>query len=65
MAKQTLRYDIVLAHAGRRDDTIVETVEATSRKAYDALMDRIYAMNGNLSAEQYAAKAYYGIRQAA
>jgi hypothetical protein len=49
MAKQTLRYEIVLAHAGRRDDTIIETVEATSKKTYEAL----------------ATKTYYGIRQAA
>jgi hypothetical protein len=63
MAKQTLTYEIVLAHAGRRDDHVVETVEATSRKAYNALCDRIFAMNETLGIT--ADKAYYGIRQAA
>jgi hypothetical protein len=63
MAKQTLRYEIVLAHAGRRDDTIVETVEATSKKAYKALTDRIFEMNAALGIT--ADKAYYGIRAAA
>jgi hypothetical protein len=64
MAKQTLRYEIVLAHAGRRDDTIIETVEATSRKAYDALMDRTFKMNCNLTTEERATKTYYGVRAA-
>jgi hypothetical protein len=65
MAKQTLRYEIVLAHAGRRDDTIIETVEATSKKTYEALMDRTFEMNCNLTTEERATKTYYGIRQAA
>jgi hypothetical protein len=61
--KQPLYYEIVLAHAGRRDDTMVETVEATSAKAYKALTDRIFAMNVTLGITPD--KAYYGIRQAA
>ena len=63
MAKKIEAYEIVLAHAGRRDDTVVETVMIGSTKAYNTLCDRIFDMNVALGIT--VDKAYYGIRRAA
>jgi hypothetical protein len=63
MATKTETYEIVLAHGGRTDDTVVETVTITSKKAYNALCDRIFGMNQAIGSAR--TMSYYGIRRAA
>ena len=65
MTRNAFRFNVIRAHAGRRDDEIIDTVIVTTKAEDRALQDRIFEMNSNLTAEERATRTYYGIAPAA